>query len=61
MDAEGYAESVIARVDAGWKPGLAGIHTYSRLDDWEVIDGAYTADGEASSFLSPASSSGGTM
>jgi hypothetical protein len=61
MDAEGYAESVIARVDAGWKPGLAGIHTYSRLDDWEVIDGAYTADGEASSFLSPASTSGGTM
>jgi hypothetical protein len=61
MDAEGYAETVIARVDAGWKPGLAGVHTYSRLNDWEVIDGGYTADGEGSLFSSPASLSGGAI
>lgn len=50
LDGEGYAENVIARVDAGWKRGLAGVHTYSRLDDWEVIDGGFTADGEDSLF-----------
>jgi hypothetical protein len=61
MDAEGYAETVIARVDGGWKPGLAGVHTYSRLNDWEVIDGGYTADGEDSLFDSPESRSGGRI
>jgi hypothetical protein len=50
LDGEGYAEHVIARVDAGWKPGLAGVHTYTRLNDWEAIDGGYTADGEDSLF-----------
>ncbi len=53
LDGERYAENVIARVDAGWKPGLAGVHTYSRLNDWEVIDGGYTADGEDSLFYPP--------
>ena len=42
----------IARVDGGWKPGLAGVHTYSRLNDWEVIDGVFTADGEVVIILS---------
>jgi hypothetical protein len=50
LDDENYAETAIARVDAGWKPGLAGVHTYSRLNDWEVIDGGFTADGEESLF-----------
>jgi hypothetical protein len=40
-------------VDAGWKPGLAGVHTYSRLNEWEVIDGGYTADAEDSLFCPP--------
>jgi hypothetical protein len=61
MDAEGYAETVIARVDGGWKPGLAGVHTYSRLNDWEAIDGGYTADGEDSLFCSPVGVSGGAI
>lgn len=50
LDGEAYAENIIARVEAGWKPGLAGVHTYSRLNDWEVIDGGYSADGEDSLF-----------
>jgi hypothetical protein len=50
LDGESYAENSIARVDAGWKPGLAGVHTYNRLDDWEVIDGGFTADCEDSLF-----------
>jgi hypothetical protein len=53
LDGESYAESAVARVDAGWKPGLAGVHTYSRLNDWEVIDGGYTADAEDSLFCPP--------
>jgi hypothetical protein len=53
LDGESYAESAIARVDAGWKPGLAGVHTYSRLNNWEVIDGGYTADAEDSLFCPP--------
>jgi O-antigen/teichoic acid export membrane protein len=53
IDAGGYAETVIARVDAGWRPGLAGVHTYSRVNDWEVIDGGYTADGEDSLLYTP--------
>jgi hypothetical protein len=54
LDGERYAENAIARVDAGWKPGLAGVHTYGRLNEWEVIDGGYTADGENSLFCPPA-------
>jgi hypothetical protein len=50
IDGESYTENVIARVDAAWKPGLAGVHTYSRLNDWEVIDGGFTADCENSLF-----------
>jgi hypothetical protein len=50
LDGECYAENVIARVDAGWKPGLAGVHTYTRVNEWEAIDGGYTADGEDSLF-----------
>ncbi len=61
MDTAGYAEKVIARVDAGWKPGLAGVHTYSRLNDWEVIDGGYTADGEDALLYSPDGRSGGAI
>jgi hypothetical protein len=53
LDGEGYAENVIARVIAGWKPGLAGVHAYSRLNDWEVIDGGYTAEGEDSLLFPP--------
>ena len=37
-------------MDAGWKPGLAGVHTYTRADGWEAIDGGYTADAEDSLF-----------
>ncbi len=53
LDGESYSERVIARVDAGWRPGLAGVHTYSRINDWEVIDGGYTANGEDSLFFPP--------
>jgi hypothetical protein len=63
LDGESYAEIAIARVDAGWKPGLAGVHTYSRLNDWEVIDGGYTTDGEKSLLCPPEAedrSGGGT-
>jgi hypothetical protein len=50
LEAESYAEHTFARVDAGWKPGLAGVHTYTRLDEWEAIDGGFTDDGEDSLF-----------
>jgi hypothetical protein len=53
LDDEHYAETALTRVDAGWKPGLAGVHTYSRLNDWEVIDGGFTADGEESLLFGP--------
>ena len=34
-----YCERPIARIDPGWYQGATGIHTYSRSEDFEVIDG----------------------
>jgi hypothetical protein len=58
LEADSYAEKVIARVDPGWKPGLAGVHTYSRAGNWEVIDGGYTVHAEDSLLYPPARFSG---
>lgn len=61
LEAGRYAEKAIARVDPGWKPGLAGVHAYSRAGDWEVIDGGFTSDGEDSLFDPPDSHSDGAI
>jgi asparagine synthase (glutamine-hydrolysing) len=36
-----YRERTICRVDSGWMPGLAGVHSYSRVGEWEAIDGGF--------------------
>lgn len=36
-----YRESTICRLDPGWMPQLAGIHSYSRAGEWEAIDGGF--------------------
>ena len=41
LDANQYVEKTIGRIDAGWTPGLAGVHTYSRNAEWEAIDGGF--------------------
>jgi len=28
-------------VDPGWTPRLAGVHSYSRMGEWEAIDGGF--------------------
>jgi asparagine synthase (glutamine-hydrolysing) len=36
-----YRERIICRVDPGWLPRLEGVHSYSRVGDWEAIDGGF--------------------
>jgi hypothetical protein len=40
-----YRETTVGRVDGGWLPALAGVHTYNRAGDWEVIDGKFLVSG----------------
>jgi hypothetical protein len=37
-----YRERAICRVDPGWLPHLEGVHSYSRVGDWEAIDGGFS-------------------
>jgi asparagine synthase (glutamine-hydrolysing) len=36
-----YRERLVCRVDPGWMPRLAGVHSYSRVGEWEAIDGGF--------------------
>jgi asparagine synthase (glutamine-hydrolysing) len=36
-----YRERTIGRVEPGWMPRLAGVHSYSRVGEWEAIDGGF--------------------
>ena len=36
-----YRERRVCRVDPGWMPRLKGVHSYSRVGDWEAIDGGF--------------------
>jgi asparagine synthase (glutamine-hydrolysing) len=36
-----YRERSFSRVDPGWMPRLAGVHSYSRVGRWEAIDGGF--------------------
>jgi len=36
-----YRERAVARVDPGWIPRLDGVHSYSRVGEWEAIDGGF--------------------
>ena len=36
-----YRERTICRVDSGWMSALAGVHTHSRVGEWEAIDGGF--------------------
>jgi asparagine synthase (glutamine-hydrolysing) len=36
-----YRERAISRVDPDWMPQLEGVHSYSRVGDWEAIDGGF--------------------
>jgi len=36
-----YRERTVRRVDPGWTPRLAGVHSYSRMGEWEAIDGGF--------------------
>jgi asparagine synthase (glutamine-hydrolysing) len=36
-----YQERVVCRVDPGWVPRLEGVHSYSRVGEWEAIDGGF--------------------
>ena len=36
-----YQERTICRVDPGWMPRLQGIHSYSRVGEWEAVDGGF--------------------
>jgi hypothetical protein len=38
-----YEERPIARLDPGWVKGNLGTHTYTRTDEFEVIDGNFAA------------------
>jgi hypothetical protein len=37
-----YRERTICRVDPGWTPRLEGVHSYSRVGEWEAIDGGFS-------------------
>jgi hypothetical protein len=43
-----YEEHVVARVDPTWAKGNLGTHTYSRTEEFEVIDGNFRARGDRS-------------
>ena len=36
-----YRERAICRVASGWMPRLKGVHSYSRVGEWEAIDGGF--------------------
>ena len=36
-----YRERAVCRVDPGWMPQLDGVHSYSRVGEWEAIDGGF--------------------
>jgi hypothetical protein len=36
-----YRERAICRVESGWMPRLEGVHSYSRVGEWEAIDGGF--------------------
>ena len=36
-----YRERTICRVEPGWMPRLKGVHSYSRVSEWEAIDGGF--------------------
>jgi len=36
-----YREQTVCRVDPGWMPRLRGVHSYSRVGDFEAIDGGF--------------------
>jgi hypothetical protein len=36
-----YRERTISRIDPGWMPRLEGVHSYSRVGEWEAIDGGF--------------------
>jgi asparagine synthase (glutamine-hydrolysing) len=36
-----YRERVVCRVEPGWVPRLEGVHSYSRVGEWEAIDGGF--------------------
>ena len=36
-----YRERTVRRVDPGWMPQLKGVHSYSRVGEWEAIDGGF--------------------
>jgi hypothetical protein len=38
-----YDERPIARLDPGWVRGNLGTHTYTRTEQFEVIDGNFSA------------------
>ncbi len=38
-----YLEKPLARIEPGWVKGNLGTHTYSKTDDFEVIDGNFAA------------------
>jgi hypothetical protein len=51
-----YEERAIARLDPGWVKGNLGTHTYTRTDQFEVIDGNFAA--KVSTVLHPGSHAG---
>ena len=36
-----FRERTICRVYPGWMPQLEGVHSYSRVGEWEAIDGGF--------------------
>jgi hypothetical protein len=41
LDGPRYRELTICRLSPGWLPGLKGVHSYSRVGEWEAIDGSF--------------------
>ena len=41
LNGASYRERTICRVDPGWLPDLEGVHSYSRVGQWEAIDGGF--------------------
>ena len=39
----GYRETSFRRIEGSGLPNLIGVHSYSRVNDWEVIDGGFTS------------------
>jgi hypothetical protein len=38
-----YRERTICRVEPSWLPRLKGVHSYSRVGEWEAIDGGFVS------------------